>query len=608
MHRFAQVVPRAVSVPRLRRRGLRTALALALVVGALCSAPDATFRDARGDTKSAAALVDEANRKVRRREIPAAIALLEEAITSDPSNVDAHIRFQDLTRDGASAAAIQARYAAAAKDKPDDAVAQFLAERLLAPEQAVDAFEKLALRIKDSPWPRAGKARALEDLGKFADAAASHADAIARAGDMAPRFLAYRAFGYERAEQWLLAVDAWNAVVAASPKDLAAHLGLAEALRRAGRSDESLAALDAGAKVGATEPELAYRRGLVHSDLGHWDKAVEAFDAALALDAGMLEALCAACDASVRLAQAKAAADKRQVDEKDFEKALAYGDRAVAASPDSPHPHFVLAAAHESAADAGKDGLDAVHLDAALKHYDAALDRLPFPGPERVRALTAKAYVQIEKLDFAAAVDTAQKAIDIDKNCVAAYGHAGFALAAVQKQQDAINKFYKPGLRVDPQCARLLHDMGVALWEMKKVVDAKKPLEDAARLEPKTGRYRLTLGEMYYELKRYKEAVAELGAATDLLPRDAQAWLSYGRACYGNKDWAECARAYEKHVELNADAVTPYLYLAVVYAEELKDKEKARKAVTKFKEKGGTDANLDDWMDQILADTAPDKP
>lgn len=582
------------------RRGLRAPLRAALLAGValglVTTLPDAVA----GAGDEATVLVQEANRKVRQKDLAGAIQLLQRAIATDPANVEAHVRYQDLARSAVGLQQIQRQYTDAAKAKPDDAVAQFLATRLLPPDQAADAFKKLTTRFPDSPWPCAGLARALEALRKFPDAAVAHADAIQRAGADATRFETFRAYGFEQAGDWGQAADAWKAIVPKVPKDLSARFGLAEALRKDGQLDEALVALDEAAKVGATEPELAYRRGLVHFDAGRWDKAAEAFDASIGLDRGMIESLCAGCETAILQAYAAADAAKRDVTEKDFEKATGYGERAVISDPDSAYAHFVLGAAYEAA---GELNLNPDQLDPAVKQYDAALERLPIPGPDKVRVLTAKAWVLILKSSWDGALDAAQKAIDIDPKCAVAYGHAGFALAGQGKQQEAIAKYYKKGLSVDPRNARISHDMGVALRELKKPNDARKPLEDAVAWEPKNGRYHLSLGELYYELKKNKEAVQELFDATELLPRNEDAWRAYGRACYSGKYWAECTQAYEKVVELYPEAKTEYLILAVVYSEQLKDKTKAKKYATKFRENGGSDPNLDDWISQLLADS-----
>jgi len=580
----------------LRRRAAPLALGAALLAGALLPAPAAAPAYAEGNS---AQLVEDANRKVRQRDTKGAIQLLELAIQADPTNVDAHIRYQDVARDAVGVAALRQKYADAAKAKPDDPVAQFLATRLLDPSKAAETYEQLLSKSKASPWLWAGRARALEEMGRWTDATAAHAEAVNRAGDGGLRFVAYRAYCYERGSQWTLAAEAWNQVIAKSPKDLSARLGLAEALRRNGDYDDSLAALEAASKAGVADPEIAYRRALVQVDQKNWDKALESFEAALAGDRGMLEALCGACEAAIRKGKAAVVKEQRAPEEKDFDPAVSYGDRAVIAWPDSPYAHFVLGAAHEAAIETNPDG----HIELALREYDAALERLPIPGPEKVRALTAKAFIQLQKAEWSSALETAQRAIDIDPACVTAYGHAAHALCADGKQQEAIAKYYKPGLKADPKCARLLHDMGIALWELGKVNDAKKALEDARTIDPKSGRYRLSIGELYYALKRYKDSVAELFEATELLPRDRWAWGSYARACYAAKYWAECVTAYEKVTQLDPDCVDEWLYIAVVASDQLKDKDKAKKAVMKFKEKGGSDPNLDDWINQLLEDT-----
>lgn len=587
-------------IPSRSRRCRSAVLLAAALTAGLVAGPVLVPAAARADAAQAARLVQDANRKIRQHDVAGALKLLEQAVVEDPANVDAHIRLQDVKRDAVGVGPLLAQYKGAADAKPDSPVAQYLATRLLPPAEALAAFERQITQFRDSPWPCAGKARSLELLGRFNEAIATHAEAVARAGAEGVRFEARRAYGYEQSKNWQLAAETWKAVIAKAPADLSAHLGLTEALRQSGSFEESLVALDAAAKVGASEPEVAYRRGLVHMDAHRWDKAVEAFESALQLDRGMLEALCAACDASVRRARATAEAEKRDATAKDFDAAIAFGERASVSFPEAPYAHFVLAAALEAAG-----WVDDQNWERAAKEYEETLARLPIPGPDKVRALTAKAFVLIHLEQFDSAIDAAQRAIDMDKTAMAAWGHAGYALCAQGKQQDAINRFYKPGLKVDPKCAALNHDLGVALWELKKPNEAKKPLEDARTAEPDVGRYRQTLGELYYELKRYKEACTELHEATELMPREIEAWRSYGRAAYSAKSWDECCRAYEKVCEFDPKTKDEHLYLAAVYAEQKKDLAKAKEHALKFRENGGSDPNLDDWLNQLLGGGAP---
>lgn len=541
-------------------------------------------------------LVEEANRKLRQRDTSGALDLLRRAIAADSTNIDAHIRYQDIAAPELGRSSVQGSYVEAARTRTTDPVAQFLAARLLPASQAVEEFQKQAKTFADSPWPCAGLARALEDTGRAADAATAHSDAIRRAGADAPRFLAYRAYGLERASQWDPAAEAWTAVIAKSPGDLSARLGLAEALRKAGRTDEALSALDDAAKAAAPNAEVAYRRGLALLDQEKLDEALAQFDEAVKRDGSMVEALCAASEAARYRAYVVADKEARDLNEKDFERSVAYGERAVVASQDNGYAYYVLGAANEAQGE-----FDADRLDEAVQAYDKALERMPIPGPDKVRTYTAKSWVLLQKANFDGALEAAQRALDIDRECAVAWGHAGYALTAQGRAKDAIEKYYKPGLKIVPGSARLHHDLGIALWEMKKPNDARKPLEEARNLEPENGRFRFTLGVLHYEMKRNKEAVAELSKASELLPRDLATWRAFGRACYAAKNWAECVRAYEHFATLEKDAIDEHLILAVVYSEQLKDKVKAKAHAAKFRERGGQDANLDDWLNTLLA-------
>src|SRR5439155_1486384 len=80
----------------------------------------------------------------------------------DPSRPDAHILYQDVGKVALGVESMTTWYRKKAAEKPDDPLFAFLADRLLSPEQALPAYEKLALQFPKSPWPHVGKARALE--------------------------------------------------------------------------------------------------------------------------------------------------------------------------------------------------------------------------------------------------------------------------------------------------------------------------------------------------------------------------------------------------------------------------------------------------------------
>lgn len=541
------------------------------------------------------ALLDQARRKLRQQDVKSALAILEQAIAADPGSVDAHVLYQDTQIEIVGAASILPRYAEKAKAAPQDPVLAFLHARLMSAEDSEKEFTRLRTVFKDSPWPYAGHARAFERLGRLADASAAHDAAVERAGNDIARFMAYRAWGYERTSQWDKAAESWRLVLGKTPADRAAKAGLGESLRRAGLIDDAIAVFTELRTSAPTDPEGGYRLGLCHMDAGNYPEAIKSFDAALAADRGMIEALCAAAECGIISARIAAANEKRDLTEKDFDAATQYAEKAVVGAPESAYAHFVLGAAHEAVGEINPD-----RLEIALKEYDAALERLPIPGAPKVRALNARGYVLLRLARWVEAQDAADRVLGIDKANATAFAQGAHALAAQDKQKDAIDKYYKPGIKACPADARLMHDYGVALWQMKKTNDAKKPLEDAVKMAPKNGIYQHSLGELYYELRKYKEGIQALFQATELLPRNREAWKSYAKVCYAGKEWQESAKAFEKVIEVDPESVDEHMYAAVIYADELKDKETAKKHVQEFLKKGGQAGELQSWVDNLL--------
>jgi len=593
------------------------AAALACLALAAASAPCRAAEDG-------AQLVEEARTRVRKHDVRGALTALDKAITADPGNADAHILYQDVGRVALGVESMTTWYRKKSADKPDDPLLAFLAARMLPADQSQAAFEKLALQFPTSPWPHVGKARTLEGMSKFTEAAAEYDAAIAAASGEV-RFKAYKACGLEVAGAYGAAAEAWRLVLAVNPKDRAARLGLGESLRKTGAFDDAVATFGDALKLDPTDAEAHYRIGITRVDAGKWDDALASFDAALAIDRSLVAAYCAAAEAATKKGFDTADKEKRDPVEKDFERAIAYGGKAVAVGNDVAEAHFSAAAAHEAA---GED--NATHYDSAAAEYELALGLVPTPGPFRVRILCGKAYVLLRLAKWDQAVAAADKAIGIDDKCAAAYAHAGHALAAQGRQEEAVKKYYLPGLKVAPDDARLHHAYGVSLWETAKEQAAKKELETAVKCEPENQRYKLSLGQLYYDLKMYRQAGDLLVKVVDARPNDVESWRTYGRVCCALKDWDQGVEAYETIIKLldAAKSAKPaaapdaagqpaanappggdddmlkkaHLYLAIIYQDHLHKRDKAKAHVKKFTELGGSEPNLQNWIDDLMKD------
>lgn len=620
-------------------------LPLILVVAAM-SAP------ARANEKSAP-LFEDARRKFRLRDYAGALKASADAVAADPGDADAQILHQDLLRRDKPEKTLVADYKAAAAAKPDDPLILYLSARLLKPDEAVREFAAQSQKFPASPWPHEGRAAALDALGKKDDAAAER-DAAVSANPREPRFRVSQARALEAAGQWAQAAESWKLAVGLRPRDPVLLLGLGEAQRRAGLLDDALQQFDAAAKIEPKDPEPPYRTGLVHVDARRFDDALKSLDASIALDKGYIDAYVAAIRASTSRARAAALAAHRDLAEADFAVPIDYGTKAVTADPSSAAAQIALGHAEEAASEVADS-----HAAAAQRAYETAISLAPATSPLRVEALVGKACALLAQGEIDTCLEAADRAIELDPKADTAYLAAGRALSANAKYDDAVKKYFNPGLKAEPNSAALKHARGVAVWQGGNLLRAKSDLEAAVQAEPQNGRYQLTLGELHYQLKNNKAAAACFVIAAEKRPRDPVAWRGVGRAYTALNEWTSAVAAYEEVVTLvegggkPADAgaggqqppanpppanpapppaappagpppagdppkkddpapapsmVTPklataeHLYLTLIYADHLNDKEKAKAHARKWLEQGGKNVNLDSWVQNLLAD------
>ncbi len=571
-------------------RRLGTAFTIVALIAGTLLAPTAPARAEGAD-------VEKARAKVREGDASAALRLLNDALKKDPRNADAHLLYQDAAVIVFGQQSVRDDYDKRLAESPDDALFAFLRARLEPPDKAVRAFDKLARQHKDSPWPLAGKGRALELQGKYAEALKAFDKAVAVAPEQ-PRFRAYQAYVLERMGKWAGALEAWAAVVKLAPEDRGARLGLGEAMRREGDLTGALEQFELVAKKYPRDSEPKYRVALVEMDSGKYAEAIKRLKFVLQQDKEMVPAMCGIAEASLLMASAKSKKARKLLTEEDLKEARSFAERAVVTDPEDPAAHFIKGAVREAMGE-----FDADHLEKALESYQESLDLIPFPGPEKLRALIAKAFVYLRLGKWDDAIRTGDMAIDMDKKAIVAYTHAGHAMVRMDRSDEALKKYYKPALALDPENAALHHGRGTALWDMGsgKYNDALKALKKAVALEKDNGLYRRSLGDLYYDMNKFKDAVKELYEATDLRPWDDVAWASYGRACCQRKHWDDAIEAYEKALELKDDYVKAHFYLAILYFEKKKEYEKAKEHVMAFTEKDGkADATMESFIKRVL--------
>lgn len=241
-------------------------------------------------------------------------------------------------------------------------------------------------------------------------------------------------------------------------------------------------------------------------------------------------------------------------------------------------------------------------LKLAVEDYTAAVTRNPIPGPGLVRALLGRSHVNFLLDSFDDSAADALRAADIAPTEDGAWANAGDALTLGGKPEDAVKKAWRPGIKAVPASARLHHGLGMTLWRLgAKGSDAINELKEATKLAPSEGRYRLSYGEALYQAYREKEALPELLQATGLRDKDRESWNSLAHTYVALHRWQEAADAYEKICELDVKAVDEHIYLAIIYADRLKLKDKAKAHCQTYTDRGGADPLLAGWIEALMA-------
>jgi superkiller protein 3 len=197
--------------------------------------------------------------------------------------------------------------------------------------------------------------------------------------------------------------------------------------------------------------------------------------------------------------------------------------------------------------------------------------------------LLDEAQRDMDKKDFAAALDPLQKFIAEQPDV--AYGHfqLAYAFTALHKTAEARAE-YERALAIDPKMAEAYLNLGVLLIEsdatasvtnLRKGVDllpaqshpryllgvaqeragdfagAADSFEGAYRLDPKNPEPIVYLANLYLRLKRYAEAEAKFRSVLETQPEDGPAMLGLAESLDAGKK-AEAADAYRAYLAVQA--------------------------------------------------------
>ena len=303
---------------------------------------------------------------------------------------------------------------------------------------------------------------------------------------------------YSKPPQWNEAIRYWTAALARSPQHQQVRAFLANALYKAGRTDEALANFRNAIEL---QPNFAIAyNGLGNVLLGEkkLDEAITAYRKAIELQPNL--AMPYSNLGSVLTQQGK------------LDEAIAAHQKAVNLRPDAAIAHSSLGAA---LVDQGKyeDAIVAVH-----------------------------------------------RAIALDPKFAQSYSNLGTALEAQEKLDEAIAA-YRKATELQPDNVDAQYKLGASLQKTGQLDEAMVAFRKSIEIQPSLCNGYLGIGAVLNEQGHLDEAIVAQRKSTELEPDNAIAYLHLGRSLLTNGQPVEATEAFRKAIQLKPDYAEAYTRL-----------------------------------------------
>lgn len=126
----------------------------------------------------------------------------------------------------------------------------------------------------------------------------------------------------------------------------------------------------------------------------------------------------------------------------------------------------------------------------------------------------------------------------------------GVVLRASGRTAEAIER-YRQALALDPENAAIYANLGNALAELGQVMDAEVQLRRAVALDPSSVDARCALANFLTVVERPQEAIRHFRSVLARMPKNVDAWANLGVATLATGDTAEAERCYRQAIALN---------------------------------------------------------
>ncbi len=350
-------------------------------------------------------------------------------------------------------------------------------------------------------------------------------------------------------------------------------------LIREGKFDQALATGDEAVKVDEKSALAQVIRGRVFNAQRQFDKAIEAFDAALAFPNRDR-------DAQNYRSQAYAAKSFALYEQGKYLPAVDAGYLGTLEKYDNVECHMNRARAY----------LARCEWDKAINSYNRVIG---IDG-KSAQAYCHRGFAYANKENYGQCIADQTKAIELDGKLALAYQRRAGAQINNKKLPEAI-KDLEQALQLQPNLAEALCDRAILMAANKNPIQAEADIEAALRSDPRCVRAYVLKSQQLAARERFVEAISVLDKAAAEVPgQEVVLAAARGAALQGKKDFAGAVKEFTRVIEDNPKNYQALQARAAAYKklgkeeEALADFAKAKEYAPKEPEKKDSKKKKDD--------------
>ena len=167
------------------------------------------------------------------------------------------------------------------------------------------------------------------------------------------------------------------------------------------------------------------------------------------------------------------------------------------------------------------------------------------------------------------ALDSYDKAIEIQPNYADAWNNRGLALSNLSKYQKAIAS-YNQAIEIQPDYVNAWNNRGAALEDLGKYKQAISDFDRAIKIQPDYVKAWYNRGTTLGNLGKYKQAISDFDRAIEIQPDYVNAWNNRGAALVYLGKYKQAISNLNKAIKIQSDLASAWYNKAALYARQNK--------------------------------------